>query len=279
MGSWPESGRVALASPRAVRFADTPVGLLAGGVRPSPPPPVTTPLLLWDLATLVPTPDLDRELHRSALAGLLGRPAPNIPYRPDRRTDPVVAVDLLDRSGRNGERASRLPRLLAALALVLSQRGLRPTDVDGPPGVGREVVGLVSRHCPGLRQGVVAAAVRPNALLKLRATGLDRHLSGGRAYGSDDCRWEVLVGLALARSATAAGVVVVTGGAELGAAARRAGATVVAVAPAGSDVGRWADLVVPGLLDVVTALRPLVAHAPRRPCPALSVSSHPSFEE
>ncbi|WBC07483.1 hypothetical protein [Micromonospora sp. WMMA1947] len=265
MGSWPESGRVALASPRTLRFADTPVGLLAGGIRPTSPPLLTTPLLLWDLATLVPTPELDREVHRTALARELGRPAPRILYRPDRRTDPVVAVDLLDRSGRDGERASSLPRLLAALALVLRQRGLRPADVDGPPGVGLETVELVSRHCPGLKQGVVAASVRPNALLKLRATGLDRHLSDARAYGSDDCRWDVLIGLALARSGTAAGVVVATGGAELGAAARRAGATVVAVAPTTPDAGRWADLVVPGPFDVVTALRPMVAPGKRRP--------------
>ncbi|MEU7588373.1 hypothetical protein AB0A95_19030 [Micromonospora sp. NPDC049230] len=278
MASWPEGGRLALAAPPKVRFADTPVGLLAGGVRPASPPALPTPLLLWDLATLVPTPELDRELHRAALAGLLGRPAPVLPYRPDRRTDPVVAVDLLDRSGRNAHRATILPKLLVALALVLARRGLRPTDIDGPPGAGREAVELVSRHCPGLRQGAVAAAVRTNALRKLRATGLDRHLPGGRAYGSDDCRWEALVRLAVARSATAAGVVVATGGAELGAAARRAGATVVAVAPRGPDVERWADLVVPGPFDVAAALRPVVAHGLRRPRPAL-VSSHPTLEE
>lgn len=94
---------------------------------------------------------------------------------------------------------------------------------------------------PDVVQTVVSGNVRPNALLKMRLTGVDAYLRpelGG--YGSDHCRWPSLLGVVWEKARTRRNLavdpgrtVVVAGSTEVAEGALELGATVIAVASGG----------------------------------------------
>ncbi|TDB85799.1 hypothetical protein E1264_19910 [Actinomadura sp. KC216] len=200
-----------------------------------PAPSCATPVLvLWDLATLLyPTDEIDRRLHRDAAEQVLGRPCTPAPPATD-LTDPELARRTLLRQGLSATQAGALlPAVLGRLAVCHRSRGLAPAQCRARPDT---VAALrMATGATGAVHTVLTGTIRPNALLRLRASGLTGLVdTGAGAYGSDDCRWERLVSIAgrraWARDGREPPMVVVTSRPRVAEQARTAGAKVIQIA-------------------------------------------------
>lgn len=216
-------------------------------------------LVLWDIdGTLVDAAGIGREAFDEAFAAVTSvRPERVVPFAG--RTDLEIALDLL---GANGADAadSVLPGFQQALEASLAARmpALRERG-RALPGAAEALTALGRQ--PGVLQSLLTGNIAPNALVKLSAFGLERHVDFDiGAYGSDHRRRGELVAIARRKAAAKHGAqvephdVVLIGDTPLDvAAAREGGARAVGVAtgpydaPALSDAG--ADVVLGDLTD------------------------------
>lgn len=161
---------------------------------------VTT--VLWDIdGTLLRTPGFGVRAFDRALVLVSGRSIPrDRPYDFGGKTDPLIAVELLDAVGLLHRSEELVPVMLAEVELAYAE------DVDQLCTTIRVLPGvpelLAAWHERGTHQSVVTGNLEYVARCKLAAGALDAHLdlaSGG--YGSDHPERVELVRLAMARSA------------------------------------------------------------------------------
>ncbi|KOG29533.1 phosphoglycolate phosphatase [Streptomyces viridochromogenes] len=159
-------------------------------------------LVLWDIdRTLLYVGEIDRQVYRETFAEIVGRPAERLPARGTGVTMPLAIRSLLLD---NGVPASDVPRLLPRMVELLPQRlaahqeDLREQGVLMPGAVSALKAVLEQTH---FVPAVVTGNLKPNALLKLEAFGLDAFLDteiGG--YSSDDEHRPALVAVAQKRA-------------------------------------------------------------------------------
>lgn len=163
-------------------------------------------LVLWDIdGTLVHSGGVGADVFDTALERVVGvRPASRI--RMSGKTDPQIVTEYFDllevaHDDRPAHLASVLDHLADALAVeeeVIARKG------RALPGVS-EVLEQLSRHEEVL-QSVLTGNLAPNALVKLRAFGLDRFMDlEVGAFGSDNADRRRLVPVALRRAAEVRG--------------------------------------------------------------------------
>jgi phosphoglycolate phosphatase-like HAD superfamily hydrolase len=165
---------------------------------------MTRTLVLWDIDhTLIENGGVNREAFALAFQLLTGRPAKE-PVETDGRTELAVIRLLFNRHGlpppEDGARAQQaLVDALAAKAEQLRERG---TVLPGAEASLRLIGGRRD-----VIQSVLTGNLRANAVLKLAAFGLDRHMDlDVGAYGSDDPVRTRLVAVAQARAEARYGV-------------------------------------------------------------------------
>ncbi|MER6011539.1 HAD family hydrolase [Streptomyces bluensis] len=161
-------------------------------------------LVLWDIdRTLLYVGDIDRQVYRDTFAEIVGRPAERLPARGTGVTMPLAIRSLLLD---NGVRQADVPRLLPSMVKRLPQRlaahaeDLREQGILLPGAL--DALKTVQEQ-PNYIPTVVTGNLKPSALLKLQAFGLDRFLDteiGG--YSSDDDHRPALVGIAQKRAQT-----------------------------------------------------------------------------
>ncbi|MET7713777.1 haloacid dehalogenase-like hydrolase [Streptomyces sp. NPDC005407] len=163
----------------------------------------TAPILvLWDIdRTLLYVGNIDRQVYRETFAELVGRPAERLPARGTGVTMPLAIRSLLLD---NGVPEEAVPELLPRMVELLPKRLAAHTEDlrrDGVlmPGA---IAGLQAVHShEGWMPTAVTGNLKPNALLKLAALGLDGYLDteiGG--YASDNDHRPALVGIAQKRA-------------------------------------------------------------------------------
>jgi phosphoglycolate phosphatase len=156
-------------------------------------------LVLWDVDhTLIENGGVSKQVYARAFELLTGGPAAS-PARTDGRTDPQIMSNMLADHGlavRDGD----VGRIQEALAAAMAEKEPLLAQLGHAlPGAHAALHAL--REMPGVIQTVVSGNIRPNALAKLAAFGLDIYLDfevGG--YGSDDAVRSRLVGVARARA-------------------------------------------------------------------------------
>jgi phosphoglycolate phosphatase len=216
-------------------------------------------LVLWDVdGTLVDADGVGGEAFDLAFEAVVGR-APNAPLgrmiAMGGRTDPEIALEALALHGILDGRphlpafAVALAEGLAASAELLRERG------RALPGAASALAALAAE--PGVVQSVLTGNLEPNALVKLAAFELDRHLDlhvGG--YGSDDGHRPALVEVARRKAAARYGhtftpaTTVLVGDTPLDVAAGRVGgARVVGVATGRHSAAELADAGAEVVLD------------------------------
>ncbi|MBP5935347.1 HAD family hydrolase [Streptomyces acidiscabies] len=169
-------------------------------------------LVLWDIdRTLLYVGDIDRQVYRETFAEIVGRPAQRLPARGTGVTMPLAIRSLLlDNDVPEPEVPALVPRMVALLpqrlavhADDLRERGvLLPGVVDALKAV---------RAQPNLLPTVLTGNLKPNALLKLEAFGLDEFLDtqiGG--YSSDNDHRPALVAVAQERAQAKHGTTIFT---------------------------------------------------------------------
>lgn len=248
--------------------------------QPETGPPEAGPgrwrLLLWDVdGTLVHAGPVARAAFDLAVARALGRDPGEHGVVMSGKTDPQIAREILAALALSGEEVARhLPGVLAGL------EGALAGAVDEIRRHGRVLPGvehlLPRLHAtPGVVQTVLTGNLASNAVVKLRAFGLDRWLDVEvGAYGSDHHDRRALVPLAVEKASTRSGhrfrpeEVWVIGDTprDLGC-ARAAGVRCLLVATGGhygyeelSALG--ADAVLPDLSDVEAVVELLLGPAP-----------------
>lgn len=154
-------------------------------------------LVLWDIdGTLLRTGDLGALVFDRALEGVLGRP-PATRIAMSGKTDPQIVGEYL--ALMDVDDPSTLPAILERLETELAaiERELAATGAPCP-GVTRLLARLDAM--PWVAQSVLTGNIAPNALVKLRAVGLDHWLDlEVGAYGSDHEDRRELVPIALDR--------------------------------------------------------------------------------
>lgn len=156
-------------------------------------------LVLWDVDhTLIENAGVSKENYEKAFEMLTGR-RPEHPVETDGRTDPEIIRNMLESHGivlndsHLTNAYSALDGAMSANAERLRERGYEL------PGARSALRAL--RHAPGVVQSVLTGNIRPNAVAKLAAFGLDRFIDfevGG--YGSDDNVRSKLVDVARRRA-------------------------------------------------------------------------------
>ena len=216
-------------------------------------------LVLWDIDhTLIENHGVNKETYALAFTLLTGRPAEH-QARTDGRTEPEIVRDLLALHGitPTAGQVARMPQALESATLA-NERALRERGHELPGA--RDVLALF-RASAWIVQSVLTGNIKPNAVTKLSAFGLDRFMdfeAGG--YGSDDEVRANLVAVSQARAAarygqtfSRANTVLIGDTPRDVRAGRDGGAQVVAVATgsdsAGSLRAAGADIVLPGLVD------------------------------
>ena len=171
-----------------------------------------TALLLWDVdGTLIRAGGLGREPFQAAVSAVVGGtldPSLHEQVRMSGKTDPQIARELLVLASVSEDDVERhLPEVLrlleenlGAVEAEIAERG------HVLPGV-REVLARVAALGPDLVvSSLLTGNLAGNALVKLRAFGLDRWLDlRVGAYGSDHHDREELVPIALEKAASAYG--------------------------------------------------------------------------
>ncbi|MFM9542587.1 HAD family hydrolase [Streptomyces turgidiscabies] len=139
-------------------------------------------LVLWDIdRTLLYVGEIDRQVYREAFAEIVGRPAERLPARGTGVTMPLAIRSLLLD---NGVSASDVPQLLPRMVELLPQRlaaheeNLREQGVLMPGAMSALKAVHEQTHCVPT---VVTGNLKPNALLKLEAFGLDDFLASKSA--------------------------------------------------------------------------------------------------
>jgi phosphoglycolate phosphatase-like HAD superfamily hydrolase len=162
-------------------------------------------LLLWDVdGTLVRVGDLGRDPFQSAIAEALARdlePEFHRRVRMSGKTDPQIARELLAVAELgDDEIESHLPEVLRLLERHLAAAEHRMTE-QGRVMPGAAAVLERCAACPDVVQSVLTGNLAGNAVVKLRAFGLDRWLDLDiGAYGSDHHDREELVPIAVAKA-------------------------------------------------------------------------------
>jgi phosphoglycolate phosphatase-like HAD superfamily hydrolase len=158
-------------------------------------------LILWDIdGTLLATGRAGRvalELAACRAAGLDGVPEVVM----SGKTDPLIVRELLAGAGLGPAEVERvLPRALEESHRILSAAADQVREEGAVhPGV-RELLEALS-GVQGVRQSLLTGNIAPNALFKVRAFGLDRHLDTEiGAYGTDHDERDGLVPIALERA-------------------------------------------------------------------------------
>jgi phosphoglycolate phosphatase len=156
-------------------------------------------LVLWDVDhTLIENHGVNKETYACAFQLLTSRRAEH-PAQTDGRTEPEIMRNMLIRHGiqPTGEYTARIPEALeratSSKASSLRERG------HELPGARDALAAL--QAMPEIVQSVLSGNMKPNALIKLSAFGLDGYLDfevGG--YGSDDDVRANLVGIARDRA-------------------------------------------------------------------------------
>ncbi|MFG2370448.1 HAD family hydrolase [Streptomyces sp. NPDC048504] len=159
-------------------------------------------LVLWDIdRTLLYVGEIDRQVYRETFTEIVGRPPERLPARGIGVTMPLAIRSLLLH---NGVPALDVPQLLPRMVELLPQRlaahegELREQGVLMPGAVFALKAVHEQTH---LVPTVVTGNLKPNALLKLAAFGLDTFLDteiGG--YSSDDEHRPALVAVAQRRA-------------------------------------------------------------------------------
>ncbi|MFG3000943.1 HAD family hydrolase [Streptomyces sp. NPDC048340] len=159
-------------------------------------------LVLWDIdRTLLYVGDIDRQVYRETFAEVVGRPADRLPARGTGVTMPLAIRSLLLD---NGVPEAAVPDLLPRMVELLPKRLAAHTDDLRNQGVlmPGAVASLQAVHDhEGWVPTVVTGNLKPNALRKLAAFGLERYLDteiGG--FASDDDHRPALVGIAQKRA-------------------------------------------------------------------------------
>jgi phosphoglycolate phosphatase-like HAD superfamily hydrolase len=222
--------------------------------------PDVNPLpVLWDIDhTLIENHGVNKETYALAFEMLIGRRAEHVALT-EGRTEPEIMRGMLTRHG-----IKATPQHVAQMATALEDATLanaRKLQARGQelPGT-REALTVVGA-IPGIVQSVLTGNIRPNAVIKLSAFGLDAFVdfeAGG--YGDDDEARPRLVAVAQRRAAARYGIIFTKASTVLVGdtprdvrAGLEGGARVVAVAT-GSDSAdvlraEGADVVLPDLRD------------------------------
>ena len=235
--------------------------------------------MLWNIdLTLLDAGRVTRAAYVDSFREVTGRPLVRLPQLAGRSESEIFfdAVELNEAAsaGAGEELLGRFTKALAAAFgarrdLLREQGRLLPGAAEAVAAVGR---------LPGVVQTVLTGSIRPNALEKLRAFGLEPFLDTGiGGYGSEVYPKGALLLATRGRAAEKYGTVFtedstvyIADSARDVAAARTGGARSVAVASgrasAGELRGAGADLVLPDLSDtaaVVTAVDQLTVPAGR----------------
>ncbi len=166
-------------------------------------------LILWDVdGTLLSAGPIGREAFYAAAGEVLGRDlgdlvaveAAGLAVQMSGKTDPLIALEILERAGLPEREARRLlPDVLAALARHLTA-GMRRIRAQGHihPGVTAVLERLHAE--PDVVQTVLTGNLAVNARAKVEAFGLERFLDlDVGAYGSDEAHRDRLVPVARVR--------------------------------------------------------------------------------
>ncbi len=230
--------------------------------------------MLWNIdLTLVDVTIVIRDAYAEAFRRVTGRPL--VKLAPARgRPDSEIIFETLAINGVVAE-DDHLPRFIEALAAAFAERRDR-LAVQGRemPGA-KDALAAVAR-LDGVVQSVLTGTIRSNAVLKLKAFGLDRHVDfeiGG--YGEEVYPKATLLQVAQTRAAarygspfTSATTVLIGDSARDVQAARIGGAALIAVASGRATAAELAeagaDLVLPDLSnpsEVVAAVARLTTPA------------------
>jgi phosphoglycolate phosphatase len=220
---------------------------------------VSAILVLWDIDhTLIENHGVNKETYALAFKLLTGREAEHR-ARTDGRTEPEIMHDMLTRHEivPTADHIAQMPEALESATLA-NAAALRERGHELP---GARDVLAAFRASAGIVQSVLSGNIRPNAVTKLSAFGLEGFMDfevGG--YGSDDEVRANLVAVAQARATAKYGetfdkanTILVGDTPRDVLAGREGGARVVAVAT-GSDSAEvlraaGADVVLPDLRD------------------------------
>ncbi|GAA2286585.1 haloacid dehalogenase-like hydrolase [Nonomuraea roseoviolacea subsp. roseoviolacea] len=230
--------------------------------------------MLWNIdLTLVDVAIVTRDAYAEAFRAVTGRPLVKLAPALG-RPDSEIVFETLALNGVVAEDA-HLPKFLDALAAAFAdRRGRLPREGRAMPGA-KAALKAVAR-LDGVVQSVLTGTVKGNAVLKLKAFGLDKHIDfelGG--YGEEAYPKATLLQVAQGRAGqrlgtpfTAANTVVIGDSARDVQAARIGGAAMIAVASGRSTEGELreagADVVLPDLSDaaeVVAAVARLTTPA------------------
>ncbi|NUW41113.1 HAD family hydrolase [Nonomuraea rhodomycinica] len=230
--------------------------------------------MLWNIdLTLVDVTIVTRDAYAEAFRAVTGRPLVKLAPALG-RPDSEIVFETLALNGVVAEDA-HLPKFLDALAAAFADRsGRLPREGRAMPGA-KAALKAVAR-LDGVVQSVLTGTIKGNAVHKLKAFGLDKHIDfelGG--YGEEAYPKATLLQVAQGRARqrlgtpfTAANTVVIGDSARDVQAARIGGAAMIAVASGRSTAGELreegADVVLPDLSDaaeVVAAVARLTTPA------------------
>lgn len=163
-----------------------------------------TPLVAWDVdQTLLSSGTAGRDIMQTAVARAVGETQPYDVWFGG-KTDPRIAGEILVAGGVPAPHDSHVAEVLAHLEQVLAERAARIAD-DGHlmPGV---LETLTRLRDLGATQTVLTGNIKPNAVVKLAAFGLEDYLDLGiGAFGSDHADRPKLLPLVLERAERAYG--------------------------------------------------------------------------
>ena len=233
-------------------------------------------MVLWNIdLTLLDVARVTRAAYADAFGKVTGRPLVKLPPMAGRTESEIffeaLALNASPAAGLAGEEL--LGRFAGQLAEAFrARRGLLTEQGRLLPGA-REAVAEVSR-LPGVVQTVLTGGIKPTAVEKLRAFGIDRYFDTGiGGYGSEVYPKGAMLLRARSRAAEKYGVefgesatVYIADSTRDMEAARFGGARSVAVASGRSseaelrDAG--ADAVLPGLSDLAALLQVIDRLAP-----------------
>ncbi|MBN6052621.1 haloacid dehalogenase-like hydrolase [Nonomuraea sp. RK-328] len=230
--------------------------------------------MLWNVdLTLVDVAIVTRDAYAEAFRAVTGRPLVKLAPALG-RPDSEIVFETLALNGVVAEDA-HLPKFLDALAAAFAdRRGRLPREGRAMPGA-KDALKAVAR-LDGVVQSVLTGTIKGNAVHKLKAFGLDKHIDfelGG--YGEEAYPKATLLQVAQGRAGqrlgtpfTAANTVVIGDSARDVQAARIGGAAMIAVASGRSTAAELreagADIVLPDLSDaaeVVAAVARLTTPA------------------
>lgn len=247
-----------------------------------PNPPRRSPinrLVLWNIdLTLVDVTIVARDAYAEAFREVTGRPL--VKLAPARgRPDSEVIFETLALNGVVAE-DDHLPRFTAALAAAFAaRRDLLAERGRAMPGA-KDALAAVAR-LDGVVQSVLTGTIRSNAVLMLRAFGLDRHIDfeiGG--YGEEVYPKATLLQVAQNRAAarygapfTAATTVLIGDSPRDVQAARIGGAAMIAVASGRATAAELAEAGADIVLPDLTNPAEVVAAVARLTTPAGSTAS------